>query len=132
MDKIDLKLMIHVTVEGLVIAGLAYWFHRQNVILMERVEELTKEVALHSQIINQILARMGAKPPPPPGGHGSRSNHRPKGSPLKGAEQVGPIDDESDRSPDEDEGDDDDELNRELQDVEKKRKDRAKGTEKKD
>ena len=131
MDCLDLKLLIHVAVESLVVAGLAYWFHRQNVALMTKVEELSREVAIHSQLIQQIITRIGGHQEGggPPGRGRRQKPTRPSRT------QVTPVDEE-DEDPDGDvmesqAEDDDDELRRELNEVERKRMDRTKNMEKK-
>jgi hypothetical protein len=132
MDRLDLKLMIHIAVESLVIAGLAYWFHRQNVALMTKLEELSHEVAIHSQLIQQIITRLGGHDqgdPHPP------QRRRPQRPSHPGRTQVTPIDEDEGEDPEgdvaESQADDDDELRRELNEVEKKRTDRAKNQGKK-
>jgi len=131
MDRLDFKLMVHIAVESLVVAGLAYWFHRQNLALMTKVEELSREVAIHSQLIQQIITRIG--------GHQESENRRLPGKSRghqkpnrSGRTQVTPVDEEDD-DPEGDTPDsqDDDELTRELNEVEKRRTDRTKNMEKK-
>ena len=58
MDKIDVKTIIHVTLEAALFAALFVWFRKKTQALEEKILELEKVVARHESALQNIIAAL--------------------------------------------------------------------------
>jgi hypothetical protein len=115
MQSIDIKTVVHVAVEGLLIGALFWWVTRQNSILLERIEELEKKLLSHDQAIRAIIHHTGLGQSPRKNGKHQRAKN------LRSNQQED-EDEEEEEQEQEPEEEEDDELKRELDTIDGERR----------